>query len=77
MKKLKLNALHKEVLQKKEMNSLTGGTYCYDFNKPDAPVQRANEGQGKCSCICQNIDYYGSDGLNKWASTLLKAPSAK
>lgn len=69
MKKLKLNALHKETLLKKEMNSLTGGVFCYDEGVGNAgTVQKANDTAGKCSCYCHGSDYYGSTGLKAEAS---------
>ena len=69
MKKLKLSALHKETLEKKEMNCLTGGEYyCYDSLGGGTVkfVYKANQESGKCSCICNgNEDYYSTtQGLN-------------
>ena len=70
MKKLKLNSLHKETLQKKEMNSLTGGNYCIYGENSDN--HKANESSGKCSCVCSFSDYYGNEGLNVQASRMLQ-----
>ncbi len=56
--KLKLNELSKSCLKEREMDKIYGGNYCATVGDN----QKANEGQGLCSCNCMDAasgsDYY-------------------
>ena len=66
--KLKLGQLNKDSMVERQMAQLMGGNFCYW----SLDNQVANDTQGKCSCLCNNCDYYDSSaGLQCEASSLL------